>query len=89
MWKTIKDIMLVSVFVIALKLLGDGINYFIDKYNLFGWLTDFFSILKFFTKAIDFMWDTSTMWAAITIVLGIEVVHWGYIATMGLIKWFK
>jgi len=70
-------------------LLGDGINYFIETYGLFDWLTAFFSILKFFTKQIDFMWDTTTMWLAISIVLSAEIIYWVYKTSIGLIKWFK
>ncbi len=83
--KILRDVALVSVFVTLLTILGNGINYVIPWH----WLVDMFSILKFFTSQISFMWDTMSMWTIISIVLGLEIIFWAFTAGVTVIKWFK
>jgi len=87
--KILKDIGLLSLYLLILTALGLSIDYFIVTYNLLGWLTSLFSIAKFFTKSIAFMWDTTTMWRVVGLVMSLEIVWWGYLAAVGVIKWFK
>jgi len=83
--KILRDIALVSVFITLLIAVGNGINYIIPWH----WLTDLFSILKFFTEQINFMWDTTSMWTIISMVLGLEIIFWSFTAGVTVIKWFK
>jgi len=83
--KILRDVALVSVIITLLIAVGNGINYVIP----WNWLTDLFSIMKFFNSQISFMWDTTSMWTIISMVLGLEIIFWAFTAGITVIKWFK
>lgn len=83
--KILRDVALVSVFITLLLALGNGLNYVIP----WQWLTYMFSILKFFSSQISFMWDVTSMWTVVSMVLGLEIIFWSFTAGTTVIKWFK
>lgn len=89
MWKMLviilRDIGLISLFIILLTALGVGINAVVP----WIWLTNMFSIIKFFSSQIDFLWDTTTMWTITGLIFGIEIIKWSFKAGITVIKWFK
>lgn len=87
--KILKDIGLLTLFLSIITGLGYALNSLIDSYNLFGWLTELFSLMKYFSSSIDFMWNTAVMWQVIGYILAIEILWWGYLASVAIIKWFK
>lgn len=84
-YKLVNTIILIGAIISALVLFGNALNYLIP----WQWLTYFFSILKYFSGVIDFMIDTATLWQAVGMVLAVEVIYWGFHATMAIVKKLK
>lgn len=84
-YKLVNTIILIGAVIGALVLFGNAINYLIP----WQWLTAFFSILKYFSNAIDFMINTTQLWLAVGMVISVEFLYWGFHATMAIIKKLK
>lgn len=83
--KTFKDIALLSLYVSLAVGLGWSLNALIP----WSYLTIFFSILKYFTAQINFMWNTSLMWSCVSVVLSAEIIYVSWPLIRSLIAWFK
>lgn len=83
--KILKDIGLITALILALGFLGTTINDLIQ----WGWLIDFFSIIKNVLKNIDFIIDTNTLTTLIGLSLYITIGYWTFRATLIIIHWFR
>lgn len=84
-FKTIKDIALLSLFVS----LAVGLGYSLNALIPWHYLTSFFSILKYFTAQIDFMWNTVLMWYSVSLILSAEILYIAWPLGRSFIAWFK
>lgn len=85
----LKDNAFIILLFGLLVTIGNSLNYLLGYWGLWGWLTDFFSTLRFFVSQADFIWNTSAFWYAIGIVFYCEVIFWSFEGAIFVINWFR
>lgn len=83
--KILKNVGLIGLIIGGLSVLGNVINSIIP----WGWLTNFFIIIRNLLALIDYFIDTNTLITLIGLRLSIEIAYWSYKAIIWVVSFFK
>jgi len=84
-YKTLKNIGLISLIVAFMQTAGLAINNFVN----WQWLVYFFTIIRKTTALFGFFIDLPTLYTTAGIILTIYTIYWSWRAGYIVIKWFR
>lgn len=76
---------IITLTIAALTMFG----YLVNENMPWEYLTSFFVFIRRLALMMDFMIDTTLLFALVTTSYSLKIGLWGYQATMAVIAWFR
>lgn len=78
----------VGIFFIGILALATFGNYIEGKIN-WEYLTGFFTFVRYLLSAIDFMWDTTTLYQLFYVSIGVLGAYYIFKGSVYIIRYFR